>query len=76
MPPDWGRDRGRGNILNDRKGYERRPPSPPLPPPLPPHRGHRAHDVRERSRSPVRDLPPLKDGWMDGCMHVLLLEGA
>lgn len=57
---DWGRDRGRDN-MNDRKGYERRPLSPPLPVPPPPHRGRWAHDVRERSRSPIRDLPPPKD---------------
>ncbi|XAR67015.1 hypothetical protein NMG60_11013425 [Bertholletia excelsa] len=60
MPPEWGqRDRPR-DIL-ERKGYERRPLSPPLPPPLPPTRGRYGRDLRERSRSPIRGGPPLKD---------------
>ncbi|GKV11730.1 hypothetical protein SLEP1_g22954 [Rubroshorea leprosula] len=55
LPMDWGhRDRGRGNFFNERKGYERRPPSPPPPPPIPPQRGRWGRDVRERSRSPIR----------------------
>ncbi|KAK6941502.1 hypothetical protein RJ641_026879 [Dillenia turbinata] len=61
VPPDWGhRDRGRDNFLNDRKGYERRVPSPP-PPPLAGPGGRWARDVRERSRSPIRGGPPVKD---------------
>ncbi|XVE54251.1 hypothetical protein DITRI_Ditri03aG0065200 [Diplodiscus trichospermus] len=71
MPMDWGqRDRGRDNFFNERKGYERRPPSPPLPlppPPPPPHpaqlplRGRWSRDVRERSRSPGRGAPLPKE---------------
>ncbi|KAK3034324.1 hypothetical protein RJ639_032222 [Escallonia herrerae] len=63
IPLDLGRGRGRENLLIERKGYERRPLSPPLaPPPLPHHHhGRWAHDVRERSRSPIRAGPPLKD---------------
>ncbi|PSS20864.1 TATA-binding protein-associated factor 2N like [Actinidia chinensis var. chinensis] len=60
MPQDLGnRDRGRDSFFNERKGYERRPPSPPLPPPMPPPRGRWPHDSRERSRSPIRGGPPL-----------------
>ncbi|KAF6138413.1 hypothetical protein GIB67_041759 [Kingdonia uniflora] len=59
------RGRGRGNFLNDRRfdaRSERRPisPSPPPPPPVPP-RDRWARDIRQRSRSPVRGGPPLKD---------------
>ncbi|XP_022732049.1 transcription initiation factor TFIID subunit 15-like [Durio zibethinus] len=59
LPLDWGhRDRGRDNFFNERKGYERRPPSPP--PQLPP-RGRWPRDERERSRSPIRGGPPPKE---------------
>lgn len=65
MPPmDWGdRDRPRDSFFNDRKGYERRPPSPPLAQPVPPHHGRWGRDIRERSRSPIRGGggPPAKD---------------
>ncbi|GAB4852603.1 hypothetical protein Ancab_016817 [Ancistrocladus abbreviatus] len=62
-PPDWAsRDRSRDHLLDDRKDYERRPPSPMPPPPALPHRGRWSEqDVRERSRSPVRGRLPPKD---------------
>lgn len=69
MNMDWGhRDRGRESFFNDRKPFERRPPSP-LPPPPPPNRGRWARDVRERSRSPVRGGPPPKDYRRDVYME-------
>lgn len=63
VPLDWvHRDHGRDGFFNERKGFERRPPSPPpLPPPLPPQRGRWGRDVRERSRSPIRGALPPKD---------------
>lgn len=59
MPPmEWGhRDRGRDNLFNGRKGYDRRPLSPPSAPSLP----HRDRWARDRSRSPMRGGPPPKD---------------
>lgn len=72
MPLDWGhRDRGRESFINDRKPFERRPPSPlpPPPVPLPPNRGRWARDVRERSRSPLRRGPPPKDYRRDVYME-------
>ncbi|KAG2713116.1 hypothetical protein I3760_04G159900 [Carya illinoinensis] len=63
MPADWGhRGRGRNAFFNERKGFERRPPSPP--PPAAPFRRW-AHDVRGRSRSPIRGGPPPKDYHRD-----------
>ncbi|GAV78425.1 zf-RanBP domain-containing protein [Cephalotus follicularis] len=60
MPMEWGhRDRGRDSFFNERKSYERRPPSPNMPPPPP--RGRWLRDVRERSRSPLRGGPRPKD---------------
>ncbi|PON50534.1 zinc finger protein [Parasponia andersonii] len=64
VPVDWGhRDRGRESFFNERKAFERRPPSPlPPPPPLPPpSRGRWGRDIRERSRSPIRGGPPPKE---------------
>ncbi|KAL8102424.1 hypothetical protein AgCh_027056 [Apium graveolens] len=58
IPLDWERERERDTILSDRKGYERRPLSPHEPPALLPPRGHWPHDMRDRSLTPVRDLPP------------------
>ncbi|GAB2268293.1 hypothetical protein Dimus_003267 [Dionaea muscipula] len=54
---DWAsRDRTKDHFIDDRKGYERCPPSP-LPPP--PHRGRWIErDSRERSRSPIGAGPP------------------
>lgn len=64
MPMDWGhKDRGRDGLFNERKGFERRPPSPP-PPPLP-QRGKWGRDVRERSRSPIRGAQPPKEFRQD-----------
>ncbi|KAL5539115.1 hypothetical protein UlMin_043172 [Ulmus minor] len=61
-PADWGhRDRGRDSFFSDRKPFERRPLSPLPPPPPPPNRGRWARDTRQRSRSPIRGGPPLKD---------------
>nr|XP_027070948.1 RNA-binding protein EWS-like [Coffea arabica] len=60
IPLDWAhRDRARDNLFNERKGYERRPPSP-LPTALPP-RGQWGRDARERSRSPLRGGAAPKD---------------
>ncbi|CAH9117952.1 unnamed protein product [Cuscuta epithymum] len=63
---DWGANRdhrGRETYLGERRVYERRMPSPPpLLPSLPPRGGHWPRDVRERSRSPIRDrAASLKD---------------
>ncbi|KAK1582291.1 hypothetical protein Q3G72_013679 [Acer saccharum] len=71
MPPmDWGhRERGRDTFFNERKGYERRPPSPPPVPSVPPHHGRWGRDVRERSRSPIRGAPPPKDYRRDMYME-------
>ncbi|OAY53780.1 basic salivary proline-rich protein 3 isoform X1 [Manihot esculenta] len=72
MPVDWGhRDRGRDNFFNDRKGFERRLPSPPPPPPPPglPQRGRWGRDVRERSRSPIRGGPLVKEYRRDMYME-------
>lgn len=69
---DWGhRDRGRDNFFNDRKGFERRLPSPPPPPPPPglPQRGRWGRDVRERSRSPIRGGPLVKEYRRDMYME-------
>lgn len=74
-PPDWGhRDRGGRDSFfsNERRGYERRPPSPlpPPPPPPPPSRGGRwARDIRVRSRSPVRGGPQPKEYHRDMYME-------
>lgn len=62
MPPDWNnRDRGRDTFFKERRGglsmrNERRPLSPP--PPLPSHRARFGRDIRERSRSPLRNGAP------------------
>ncbi|KAI3938746.1 hypothetical protein MKW98_011898 [Papaver atlanticum] len=62
MPPDWNhRDRGRDTFFKERRGglnmrNERRPLSPPPPPP--PHRARFGRDIRERSRSPLRNGAP------------------
>ncbi|OUZ99987.1 zinc finger protein [Macleaya cordata] len=73
MPPEWNhRDRGRDNFFKERRGFDmrndRRPLSPPPPPPPPPHRARFARDTRERSRSPMRNGPPVdyrRDSYMD-----------
>ncbi|KAI3898920.1 hypothetical protein MKW92_015510 [Papaver armeniacum] len=62
LPSDWNhRDRGRDTFFKERRGglnmrNERRPLSPP--PPLPPHRARFGRDIRERSRSPLRNGAP------------------
>ncbi|CAK7337427.1 unnamed protein product [Dovyalis caffra] len=66
MPMDWGhKDRGRDGLFNERKGFERRPPSPPLPPPSLPQRGRWGRDGRDRSRSPIRGALPPKEFRQD-----------
>ncbi|KAI5585365.1 hypothetical protein POPTR_006G160500v4 [Populus trichocarpa] len=70
MPMDWGhKDRGRDGLFNERKGFERRPPSPPLPPPSLPQRGRWGRDGRDRSRSPIRGAPPPKEFRQDMYME-------
>ncbi|GLT48562.1 hypothetical protein SLA2020_221800 [Shorea laevis] len=70
MPVDWGhRDRGRHNLFNERKGYEKRLPSPPPAPPLPPQYGRWGRDMRDRSRSPIRGGPPPKANRRDMYMR-------
>ncbi|KAF5743440.1 TATA-binding protein-associated factor 2N [Tripterygium wilfordii] len=67
---NWGhRVRGRENLYNERREFERQPHSPhvaavappvsPPPPAVP--RGRWARDMRERSRSPLRRAPPQKE---------------
>ncbi|GMH23811.1 hypothetical protein Nepgr_025654 [Nepenthes gracilis] len=66
-PLHWAsRERAKNLFLDDRKGYERRPPSPPSPPQLLPPRGRWVErDHRKRSRSPTRGVLPPSDFKLD-----------